>query len=63
MDYGSGITAMSEELVCTLRRQLEMMQTALAQVLVGHEAVVTSLRLECDVVTQSCPLHLMIETP
>ena len=63
MDSGLGIAAMPDELVEALQRQPEMMQTALAQVLVGHEAVVTSLRLECDVVTQSCPLHLMIETP
>ena len=62
MDSGSGITAMSEELVEALRRQPGMMQTALTQALVGHARVVTSLGQECDIVTQSCPLHLTIET-
>ena len=63
MDSGSGITAMSEELVEALRRQPGMMQTALTQAFVGHACVVTSLGQECDIVTQSCPLHLTIETP
>ena len=63
MDSGSGITAMSEELVEALRRQPGMMQTALTQAFVGHARVVTSLGQECDIVTQSCPLHLTIETP
>ena len=63
MDSGSGITAMSEELVEALRRQPGMMRTALTQAIVGHVRVVTSLDQECDIVTQSCPLHLTIETP
>ena len=63
MDSGSGITAMSEELVEALRRQPGMMQTALTQAFVGHARVVTSLGHEYGIVTQSCPLHLTIETP
>ena len=63
MDSGSGITAISEELVTALRRLPWMMQTALTQVFVGHARVVTSLGQECDIVTQSCPLHVTIETP
>ena len=47
---------MSEELVEALRRQPGMMQTALTR-------VVTSLGQECDIVKQSCPLHLTIKTP
>ena len=43
MDSGSGITAMSEELVEALRRQTGMMQTALTQAFVGHARVVTPL--------------------
>ena len=43
MDSGSGITAMSEELVETLRRQPGMMRTALTQAIIGHARVVTSL--------------------
>ena len=43
MDSGSGITAMSEELVEALRRPTGMMQTALTQAFVGHARVVTSL--------------------
>ena len=43
MDSGSGITAMSEEVVEALRRQPGMMQTALTQAFVGHARVVTSL--------------------
>ena len=39
-----------------------MMQTALTQVFVGHAHVVTSFGQKCDIVTQSCPLHLTIET-
>ena len=62
MDSGSGITAMSEELVKVMRRQPGMVQTALTQAFVGHARVVTSLGQECDIVTQSCPLHLTIET-
>ena len=63
MDSGSGITAMSDELVEALRRQPRMMQTALTQAFAGHARVVTSLGQECDIVTQSCSLHLTIETP
>ena len=62
MDSGSGITAISEELLEALRRQPGMMQTPLTQAFVGHARVVTSLGQECDVVTQSCPLYLTIET-
>ena len=40
-----------------------MMQTALTQVFVGHAHVVTSFGQKCDIVTQSCPLHLMIAAP
>ena len=39
------------------------MQTALTQALVGHARVGTSLGQVCNIVTQSCPLHLTIETP
>ena len=39
-----------------------MTQTPLTQALVGHARVVTSLGQECDIETQSCPLHLTIET-
>ena len=54
---------MSEELVEALRRQPGMMPTSLTQAFVGHARVVTSLGQECDIVTQSCPLHLTIKTP
>ena len=54
---------MSEELVEALRRQPGMMHTALKQTFVGHVGVVTSLDQECNIVTQSCPLHLTSETP
>ena len=54
---------MSEELVEDLRGQPAMMQTGLTQAFVGHARVVTSLGQECDIVTQSYPLHLMIKTP
>ena len=63
MDSGSGITAMSEELVEALWRQPGMRQTTLTQAFVGHARVVTSLGREYDIVTQSCPLHLTIEPP
>ena len=43
MHSGSGITAMSEELVEILRRQPGMMQTVLTQVFIVHASVVTSL--------------------
>ena len=39
-----------------------MTQTALTQAFVGHARVVTSLGQECDIETQSCPLHLTIDT-
>ena len=52
MDTGSEITAMSQELLEALRRQLGMMQTALTQAFVGNACVVTSLGQECDIVTQ-----------
>ena len=51
MDSGSGITAISEELVEALRRQPGMTQTALTQALVGYARVVTSLGHKCDIVT------------
>ena len=54
---------MSEELVEVPRRQPGMMQTVLTQAFVGHARGVTSLGQQCDIVTQSCPLHLTIETP
>ena len=59
MDFGSGITAMSEELVEALRRQPEMMQTVLTQAFVGQSHALWGQ--ECEIVTQSCPLHLTIE--
>ena len=62
MDSGSGTTAISEELVEALQGQPGMMQTALTQTFVGHVRVVTSLGQECDIETQSCPLHLTIDT-
>ena len=33
------------------------------QAFVGNARVMTSLGQECDILTQSCPLHLTIETP
>ena len=45
-----------------LRRQPGMVKTALTQAFVGHARVVTSLGQECDIVRQSCPLHLTTET-
>ena len=63
MDSGSGITAISEELAEALRGQPGMTHTALTQAFVGHERVVTSMGQECDIETQSCLLHLTIETP
>ena len=63
IDSGSGIAAVSEELLEALRRQPGIMQTALTQAFVGHARVVASLGQECDnILTQSCPLHLTIET-
>ena len=55
MDSGSGITAISEELVEALRRQPGMMQTTLTQAFVRNARVVTSVGQECDIVTHSCP--------
>ena len=63
MDSGSGITAISEELVEALQGQPGMTQAALTQAFVGHARVVTSLGQECDIETQSCSPHLTIETP
>ena len=62
MDSGSGITAISEELVEALQEQSGMPQTVATQAFVGHARVLTSLGQECDIETQSCPLHLAIET-
>ena len=53
----------SEELVKALRGQPRLMQTALTQALVGHARVVMSLGQDCDILTQSCPHHSMIERP
>ena len=39
-----------------------MTQTALSQALIRHAREVTSLGQECDIETQSCPLHLTIDT-
>ena len=63
MNSGSGFTAISEELVKALQRQLGVTQTTLTQAFVGHARVVTSLGQEGDNETQPCPLHLTIETP
>ena len=63
MESGSSITAMSEELVQALRGQVGMAQTALTQAFVGHARVVSLLGQECNIETQSCPLHLTIDTP
>ena len=54
---------MSGGLVEALPRQHTMMQTPLTQAFVGHARVVSSLGQEWDIVTQSFPLHLTIETP
>ena len=58
----SGITAMSEEAVEAMRGQPGMTLTALMQAFVGHARVLTSLGQECDIETQSCPLHLTTES-
>ena len=50
IDSGSGITAMSEELVEALRRQPGMTQTALTRAFVGHARVVTSLGQELSLI-------------
>ena len=63
MDSGSGITAKSEEVVEAVQRQSKIAQTALTQVFVRHARVMTSLGQECDIETQSCPIHSTIETP
>ena len=59
----SEITAMSEDLVEALARQPGMIQISLTSSVVGHAHVVSSLGQECDIVTQSCPLHITIQTP
>ena len=63
MDSGSSITAMLEKLVQALRGQVGMAQTALTQAFVGFARVVTLLGQECDIETQSYPLHLTIDAP
>ena len=63
MDSGSGIAAISKELVEALQGQPGMTQTALTQACVWHTRVVTSLGQECDIETQSYLLHLTIEAP
>ena len=63
MDAGSGIKAKSGELVEALQEQPGMKQIMLTHAFVGHARVVASLGQECDIETQSCPLHLTIETP
>ena len=63
MDSGSDLTAILEELAEALRGQPGMTHTALTQVFVGDERVVTSLGQERDIEMQSCLLHLTIETP
>ena len=63
IDSGSGTTAISDELVEALQGQPGMTQTALTQAFVGHARVVTSLVQECDVETQSCPLHSTMDEP
>ena len=62
IDSGSGITAISEELVEALQGQLGMAQIAVTQAFVWDVRMVTSLGQECDVETQSCRLHLTTET-
>ena len=62
MDSGLSITAMLGELVQALRRQVGMAQTALTQA-IGHALLVTLSGQECDIETQSCSLHLAIDTP
>ena len=52
MDSGSGITAISEELVEPLRRQPGMMQTALTQEFFGNAHAATMLGQKCDIVTK-----------
>lgn len=63
MYSGSGIAAMSEKLVETLRAPLGVMQIALTRAFVGHARVVTSLEEKCDIDTLWCPFHLRIGTP
>ena len=63
MDPSSCITATSEELLEALQGQPGKPPTALMQTFVGNARVVTWLGKECDIETQSCPLHLTIETP
>ena len=52
MDYGSGVTATSEELVEALQGPPGMTQTALMQAFVGYALVATSLGQECDIVKE-----------
>ena len=61
MDSGSGITAMSEELVKALQEQVGMKLTALMQACVTRARVGTSLGQESNIETHSCPLHLAIK--
>ena len=63
MDSGLGITAVSEELVVALQGQSGMTPSALTDAFVGHARLVTPLGQKRDIETQSCPLHLTIETP
>ena len=61
INSGSGVTGMSQELVEALRRQPEIIQTALTNAFVSHARVMTSFGQECDIVTKSCPLYLTVE--
>ena len=63
MGSGSGITAMSEDLVEALQVQPVMIQTALTLVFVKHARQVTSLDQESYIKTQSCPHHFATEIP
>ena len=63
MDSGLGVTAMSAELVEALRGQPWIMKTALMQAFVGHARVVPWSGQQCDIETQSCPLHITVKIP
>ena len=63
VEFGSGTTVISEELVEALQGQPGITQTALTQEFVGHAHVATSLGQKCVIETQSCPLHLTIKLP
>ena len=54
---------MSEDLLEDLQGQPGMTRTALTQASDGRARLLTSLSQECDIETQSCPLHSTIETP